>query len=83
MFWTSVAAILDKDKMQAARAGVAEVSIEPAKSEDLVFMVRSDAAGFAGGRRTVELRVIDGDRYDERIPVTVIGPFGSLGGGSR
>ena len=64
-------------------AGAAEVSIEPAKSQDLVFMVRSDAAGFAGGRRTVELRVIDGDRYDERIPVTVIGPFGSLGGGSR
>ena len=64
-------------------AGDATVSIEPAKSEDLVFVVRSPAAGFAGGRRTVELRVVDGERYDERIPVTVIGPFGSLGGASR
>jgi cytochrome c oxidase accessory protein FixG len=64
-------------------AGEASVSIDPAKSEDLVFMVRSDAAGFEGGRRSVELRVTDGARYDERIPVTVIGPFGSLGGVSR
>jgi polyferredoxin len=64
-------------------AGEASVSIDPAQSEDLVFMVRSDAAGFEGGRRSVELRVTDGARYDERIPVTVIGPFGSLGGVSR
>jgi len=64
-------------------AGESKISVEPAKSEDLVFMLRSPAAGFEGGRRTVELRVVDGARYDERIPVTVIGPFGTPGGGSR
>lgn len=80
---TYVVSLAEPHAESLSLAGESSISVDPAKSADLVFVVRSEAAGFEGGRRTVELRVADGARYDERIAVTVIGPFATPGGGPR
>jgi cytochrome c oxidase accessory protein FixG len=60
------------------REAVPPFTVDPTTSAEVAVHVLSPHASFAGGRRDITLRVLDGKTYDVTHSFPIIGPLGSF-----
>jgi cytochrome c oxidase accessory protein FixG len=60
-----------------------EVTVDGIASTEATFHVISRPEDFERGHRSAKIRVTDGEQFEELKEISLIGPFGSLGGNAR